>query len=352
MNMKKILIVAEIGCNHNGDKKLAKKLVEEAAKCNVDAVKFQTFNASSLISKYAPKAEYQKATTGNNENQLDMVKKLELSEADYLELKEYAESLGLSVFSTAFDLDSIDFLQKTGQYIWKIPSGEITNLPYLQKIGALKCDADGHKKEIIMSTGMATIDEIRDCLNVLLKSGADKKDIVILHCNTEYPTPDEDVNIAAIRDLHDKFPDMRIGFSDHSDGFVAAVGAVTMGIELIEKHFTLDKNMEGPDHKASATPDELRALVENVRRMEVILGSGVKQVTPSERKNIVVARKSIVAKKAIAKGEVFTEENITCKRPGSGISPMKWYEVLGCKAERDFAEDELITMEGLEGIGK
>lgn len=336
--MKRIFIIAEIGCNHNGDKNLAKKMVEEAAKCGVDAVKFQTFNSSELISRYAPKADYQKATTGTADSQLEMTRRLELSHEDLLALSSYAKSLGLVSFSTPFDMDSIDFLESTGQSIWKIPSGEITNLPYLKRIGALKHDA----KKIILSSGMATVEEIRQAVNILAESGTDKTQIVLLHCNTEYPTPDKDVNISAIIDLHNKFPDMEIGFSDHSVGSVAAVGAAALGIAMIEKHFTLDKNLPGPDHKASATPSELKELVESVRRMESIFGCGRKVVTESERKNKIIARKSIVAKCRIKKGEAFTEENITCKRPGNGISPMSWYELLGKASEKDFSEDQLI----------
>lgn len=336
--MKRIFIIAEIGCNHNGDKKLAKRMVEEAWKCGVDAVKFQTFNSSALISRYAPKAEYQKETTGTSDSQLEMTRKLELSHEDYLELSNYAKSLGLISFSTPFDMESINFLQETGQSIWKISSGEITNLPYLKKIGSIKCDG----KKIILSSGMATIEEIQKCIEILVESGSPKNQIIVLHCNTEYPTPDKDVNISAISDLHKHFPDVEIGFSDHSVGSVAAVGASALGICMIEKHFTLDKNFPGPDHKASATPEELKELVLNVRRMEVIYGCGHKIVTDSERKNKIVARKSIVAKCAIKKGDVFTEKNITCKRPGNGISPMNWYDLLSKHAEEDFSEDQLI----------
>jgi N-acetylneuraminate synthase len=339
-----VYIVAEIGCNHNGKKEIAKQLVERAKECGADAVKFQTFKASDLISKYAPKAEYQKETTGVADSQLEMTAKLELPREDFLELKKYAEGLGLDVFSTPFDMGSIDFLESIGQKLWKIPSGEVTNLPYLERIGAIKCE----NKKIILSTGMATVDEIRTCVDILVKSGTDEEDIIILHCNTEYPTKDNDVNLLAIEDLKKNFPDNKIGFSDHSVGSVAAVGATILGVTLIEKHFTLDKNMEGPDHKASATPEELKELCDNVRRMEVIKGVPKKLVTDSERKNMVVARKSIVAKKAINEGDIFTEDNITCKRPGNGISPMKWYELLGKKAERNFEEDELIELEGFD----
>lgn len=342
--MKHVFIVAEIGCNHNGSKDLAREMVIKAKECGVDAVKFQTFKADALISCFAPKAEYQKETTGTVESQLEMTKKLELSHDDLIELKAYAESLGLVVFSTPFDLDSVDFLNSIGQSLWKIPSGEITNLPYLKRIGAIKID----NKKIILSSGMATIDEIKTCIGVLVEAGTNENDIILLHCNTEYPTPDKDVNILAINDLKEQFPNVSIGFSDHSVGYVAAVGAAILGVSLIEKHFTLDKNFAGPDHKASATPEELKALVENVRRIEVMAGSSKKIVTESERKNKIVARKSIVAARNIVKGEILTEENITCKRPGNGISPMKWYDILGKVAEKDFRTDELIEQSGFE----
>lgn len=334
--MNKIKIVAEIGCNHNGDFDLAKKMVKIAKECNVDAVKFQTFNSSLLISKYAEKAEYQKKTTGEQESQLEMTKKLELGKEEYLKLRDYAKSLGLETFSTPFDLESVDFLEKTKQTIWKIPSGEITNLPYLEKISSI----DIKDKTIILSTGMATIEEIKKAIEILQSKR--KNRIIILHCNTEYPTPDEDVNISALKDLRQNFPEYEIGFSDHSVGSIGAIMAATYGITLIEKHFTLDKNFAGPDHKASATPEELKELVENVRRAEIMIGKGRKEVTRSESKNKRIARKSIIAKTNIRKGDTFTEENLICKRPGNGISPMHWYEILGKKAEYDFKEDELI----------
>ena len=231
--MNNVFIVAEIGCNHNGDKKLAKKLVEEAKKCGVDAVKFQTFKAKNLISRYAPKAEYQKETTGENDSQLEMTAKLELSYNDFIELKKYAESLGLIVFSTPFDMESVNFLDSINQKLWKIPSGEITNLPYLERIGSI----DRQGKKIILSTGMATIDEIKKCIDILVKAGTKEEDIILLHCNTEYPTPDCDVNILAIKDLKNNFPKVNVGFSDHSVGYIAAVGATALGLCLIEKHF-------------------------------------------------------------------------------------------------------------------
>lgn len=338
--MNKILLIAEIGCNHCGSFELAHEMVKEAKKCGVDAVKFQTFKASELISRYAPKAEYQIETTGSSESQLEMTRKLELSQADYLKLRDYAISLGLEVFSTPFDMCSIDFLEANRQTIWKIPSGEITNLPYLERIAQIQVDG----KKIILSTGMSTIAEIHQAVDVICRYEK-PENIIILHCNTEYPTPDCDVNLSAIDELHREFPNFKIGYSDHSVGYVAAVGACMKDIVLIEKHFTLDKSLPGPDHKASATPDELRALCENVRRIELMSGQGGKKVTESERRNIDIARKSIVAKRNIKQGEIFSPENITCKRPGSGISPMRWYEVIGQMAIRDFNEDELIVLD-------
>ena len=341
--MSKIVIVAEIGCNHNGDYQIARKMVLKAKECGVDGVKFQTFNSEALISRFAPKADYQKVTTGTSTTQLEMTKKLELKGEDYLKLKEYALNLGLVVFSTPFDLDSIDFLYKNGQNIWKIPSGELTNLPYLEKIGSLKCE----NKNIILSTGMATIEEIKTAINVLIKNGTKESEITLLHCTTQYPAEDNEINLGAINDLKNNFPNFKIGFSDHSKGYIAAIGAAAIGVCMIEKHFTLDKNMQGPDHKASINPEELILLCENVRRIEKMLGCGKKVVTESEEKNKIAARKSIVAKCNIKKGEILTEENITVKRPGNGISPMNWYKILGRKAEKDFREDELIMIEGL-----
>lgn len=342
--MKKVWIVAEIGCNHDGNEETARKMVAEAKECGVDAVKFQTFRASELISVYAPKAEYQKITTGEDESQLEMTAKLELSNDAFIRLRDYAKTLGLDVFSTPFDLGSIEFLISSGQNIWKIPSGEITNLPYIEKIGAIKC-AD---KRIILSTGMSTLDEIMACIKVLEAKGSNKDEITILHCNTEYPTPDHDVNLLAIMDLKEQFPQYSIGFSDHSLGYAAAAAAVPMGISMIEKHFTLDKNLTGPDHKASATPDEMMELVCNIRRIEKMLGDGKKVVSESERKNKIVARKSIVAKTKIKNGDLFSEENLTCKRPGNGISPMEWYHILGKRADRDFGIDQMITCGGFK----
>lgn len=338
--MSKIKIVAEIGCNHNGDVNLAKKLIEAAAKAGVDAVKFQTFVAEELVSCYAPKAEYQKKDNAN-ESQLDMIRKLELSKDEYIEVKEYAESLGLEWFSTGFDMTSIDFLNSLDQKVWKIPSGEITNLPYLEKIRDIRCS----NKWIILSTGMSTLDEIRFAVSVLEKS--ENTQFTILHCNTEYPTSDRDMNLRAMEVLKEEFPDWEVGLSDHSEGIIASVTAIGMGATFIEKHFTLDKNLPGPDHRASITPDELKALCDGIHRAEIMIGSREKVVTNSERKNKIVARKSIVANCNISKGDVLTTNNLICKRPGNGISPIHWYEVVGTKAIRDFQRDELIEVNGI-----
>ena len=342
--MSKVKIVAEIGCNHNGDVALAKKLIEKAAKAGADAVKFQTFIAEELVSTYAPKAEYQKADNAD-ESQLDMIRKLELTREEYREVRTYSESLGVEWFSTGFDMISIDFLISLGQRVWKVPSGEITNLPYLEKIRDIECP----RKEIILSTGMSTLDEIRFAAHILEKSKDTK--LTILHCNTEYPTKDSDMNLRAMEVLRDEFPGWEVGLSDHSEGIIASITAVGMGASFVEKHFTLDKNLPGPDHRASITPDELQALCEGIRRAEVMLGSREKFVTDSERKNKEVARKSIVARRNISAGEELTTENITCKRPGNGISPVHWYEVIGRKAERNFEPDELITVDGIAWEG-
>ena len=338
-----VKIVAEIGCNHNGSREMAKELVHKARECGADAVKFQTFKAKALISKIAPKAEYQKITTGEADSQLEMTAKLEMPNKDYLALREYAHREGLECFSAPFDLDSADFLYHAGQRIWKIPAGEITNLPLLEKIGKMEIE----DKVVLLSTGMATIEEIRAAVDILERTSSTRPDITIMHCNTEYPTPDPDVNVSAIADLKKHFPGYKLGFSDHSLGWLSATLSVAFGVSLIEKHFTLDKSLPGPDHRASANPKELWALCENVHRAELLLGESRKKVTDSERKNKIVARKSIVANRDIKKGEIFDEENLTCKRPGNGISPMKWYDVLGRRAEQDFSYDELIKAEGI-----
>ncbi len=334
--MNKIRIVAEIGCNHNRDIVLAKKMMKKAKECGADAVKFQSFVPENLVSIYAPKAEYQK-NNDTSVTQLAMLKKLALSNQEYLELVRYAQEIDIDIFSTAFDEQTIEFLLGTGQSIWKIPSGEITDLPYLEKISAIECK----NKEIILSTGMSTIEEIRFAIQILKNSKKTK--FTILHCNTQYPTEPEDMNLRAISAVHNLVPEWEVGLSDHSQGIIGSIVAIGMGVRFIEKHFTWDKKLPGPDHKASITPDELKELCDNVRLAETMLGSWEKKVTDSEQKNIIVARKSIVAKRRIKKGEILTVDNITCKRPGNGISPIHWYKVLGTVAENNFEADELIT---------
>lgn len=325
-------IIAEAGVNHNGNIDLAKRMIDIASEYSVDAIKFQTFKTKNLVSKNAKKANYQNNTTDQNESQFDMIKKLELDIKTHKELIEYCKYKNIMFLSTPFDLESIDLLNDLGLEIFKIPSGEITNLPYLEKIGKLK-------KKIILSTGMSTLNEIENALNVLRENGT--KDITVLHCNTEYPTPMEDVNLNAMNTIKEKL-NVEVGYSDHTLGIEVPIAAVSMGAKVIEKHFTLDKNMEGPDHKASLEPNELKQMVECIRNIEKALGDGIKNPSKSEMKNIDVVRKSIVAIKKIKKGEIFTEENIYIKRPGNGISPMKWHEVLGTIATKDYDEDDLI----------
>lgn len=326
------MIIAEAGVNHNGSLELAKKMVEEAKSAGADYIKFQTFVPEKLVSRFAEKAEYQKKNTGNDQSQLQMLEKLALTEQNFMELKEYCKKVGIGFISTPFDLDSISFLDKLDMDFWKLPSGEITNLPYLEAIGRTG-------KKVVLSTGMCEMTEIQDAIAVLEKSGT--KDIVVLHCNTEYPTPFSDVNLLAMKQMENVLH-KPIGYSDHTVGIEVPIAAVALGAVAIEKHFTLDKMMEGPDHKASLEPDELKAMVAAIRNIEKSLGDGKKHRTKSESQNVGVARKSIVAKCAIKKGEVFSEENLTVKRPGTGISPMKWHEILGTVAQRDYLEDELI----------
>lgn len=327
-----IMIIAEAGVNHNGSMELAKKMVLEAHKAGADYIKFQTFIPEKLVSRFAEKAEYQKETTGNEQSQLDMLKQLALTEQDFIELKAYCEEIGIGFVSTPFDLESIAFLDKLDMDFWKVPSGEITNLPYLEAIGKTG-------RKVILSTGMCEMEEIEAALNVLEQNGG--KDITVLHCNTEYPTPFEDVNLMAMNHMKQclKKP---IGYSDHTVGIEVPIAAAALGAVVLEKHFTLDKNMEGPDHKASLEPQELSQMVQAVRHIEKSLGDGIKKRSASEAKNRAVARKSIVAKTAIKAGELLTEDNLTVKRPGSGISPMKWHDVLGTVAKKDYVEDELI----------
>jgi len=334
--MSKVFIIAEAGVNHNGSLELARKMVEVAKDVGADAIKFQTFIGEKVISRFAPKAEYQKQTTGKDESQLEMVKKLELDENAHITLMNYCKTKNIIFLSTPFDLDSIDLLNKLGLEIFKIPSGEITNLPYLRKIGKLN-------KKIIMSTGMAWMEEIETAINILVKSGTEKKKISILHCNTEYPTPYVDVNLRAMITLQENLK-LPVGYSDHTSGIEVSIAAVAMGAVIIEKHFTLDKGMDGPDHKASLDPAELKSMVQSIRNVENALGSAIKAPSDSELKNIVIARKSIIAAKQINKGEIFTETNLTVKRPGNGISPMMWDELIGKTAKKDFKEDELIEL--------
>lgn len=336
--MTHTIIIAEAGVNHNGSLELAKQLVKRAHEAGVDYVKFQTFKSEKVVSKNAKKADYQIENTGKQEeSQLEMVKKLELSYNDHQILLDYCNELGVKFFSTAFDFDSIEYLHSLNLGLWKIPSGEVTNYPFLKKIAA--CN-----EKTILSTGMCDMSDVRVAVEALYKNGLSKENLILLHCNTEYPTPFEDVNLKAMDALRKEFG-VEVGYSDHTKGIEVPIAAVALGATVIEKHFTLDRNMEGPDHKASLEPDELKAMVSAIRNIEkAVGGDGTKHVSESERKNIAIARKSIVAACDIKAGEVFTEQNLTVKRPGSGISPMKWDEVVGMTAKRDFAEDELIEI--------
>jgi N,N'-diacetyllegionaminate synthase len=329
-------IIAEAGVNHNGDINIAKTLIKKAKDSGADIVKFQTFKAENLVSKSAPKAEYQKNTTSTNESQFEMIKKLELSYEDHLILIEFCKKTGIEFLSTPFDNHSIEMLKELGLDIFKIPSGEINNLPYLRKIGS-------YNKNVILSTGMSTIEEVGDALDILIKAGTDKRNITVLHCNTEYPTPYGDVNLHAMLTIKDTFG-VKIGYSDHTNGIEVAIAAVALGAEIIEKHFTLDRNMVGPDHKASLEPKELQAMVKSIRNIEKSLGNGIKTPSPSEKKNIVIARKSIMANRDIKIGEVFSDDNLIAKRPGGGISPMMWDEVIGKIAKKNFYKDSLIQL--------
>lgn len=332
--MKRTFIIAEAGVNHNGKVDLALQLVDKAVEAGADCVKFQTFITENEMVRDAEKAEYQKDSTGDTETEFEMVKKLELSFEEFRQIKAYCDQKNILFLSTPFDLDSIDFLESLDIFCWKIPSGEITNLPYLKRIAETK-------RDIIMSTGMCELDEIRQAVRILKENGAGK--ITLLHCNTEYPTPYEDVNLQAMDTLHKEFQ-LEIGYSDHTSGIEVPIAAVARGAAVIEKHFTLDRNMEGPDHKASLEPHELKKMIISIRNIEKALGDGEKKPSNSERKNISVARKSIVAKKAIRKGEQFTEENLAVKRPGTGINPMRWNEIVGLYAKKDYVEDEQISL--------
>ena len=330
------LIIAEAGVNHNGDIELAKKLIDVAVNAGADFVKFQTFNADRLATHAAKKADYQAQTTDRNETQHEMLRRLELTPAMHHELIAYCKMRKMGFFSTGFDIESVDFLASLGQNLFKIPSGEITNLPYLRHIGRLG-------KPIILSTGMSNMPEIESAIKALEQAGTLRSKITVLHCTTEYPTPMCDVNLRAMQSIQIELG-VAVGYSDHTLGIEVAVAAVAMGATVIEKHFTLDRTLPGPDHKASLEPTELKTMVSSIRNIELALGVGVKQLAPSEAKNILVARKSIVASKDIQIGERFSAENLTTKRPGTGISPMRWDEVIGLTANRNYASDELIQI--------
>lgn len=333
--MSKVFIIAEAGVNHNGSIELAKKLIDVACEAGVDAVKFQTFKATNLVSKNAQKAQYQKNNMSDgDDSQFNMLKKLELDIGTHKELISYCNFKNIMFLSTPFDHDSIELLSDLGLQIFKIPSGEITNLPYLRHIGKLN-------KHVILSTGMADMGEIEDSLDVLVNAGTKKENITVLHANTMYPTPMEDVNLRAMVTIGKTF-DVAYGYSDHTLGIEVDIAAVAMGATCIEKHFTLDCSMDGPDHKASLEPDELKAMVKAIRNIELALGSSVKKPSKSEEPNILIARKSIVAKCTIKKGEILNEQNLAIKRPANGINPMRWDEVVGTVASKDYAEDELI----------
>jgi len=334
--MTKTFIIAEAGVNHNGSLDLAKQLVDVAMEAGADAVKFQTFKADKLVSKGAQKADYQKQTTSAEESQYEMIKKLELDENAHRELIRYCKEKQIMFLSTPFDHDSIELLNNFDMPIFKIPSGEITNLPYLRHIGGLG-------KEVILSTGMSDLGEIEDALDVLTQSGVSKEKITVLHATTEYPCPIGEVNLRAMQTIRMAFG-VKTGYSDHTQGIEVPIAAVAMGASVIEKHFTLDRSMEGPDHKASLEPDELKAMVRAIRNISQALGDGVKKPTGSELRNIKVARKSIVAGRAISKGERLTDSNLAIKRPGMGLDPMRWDEVIGTHAVRDFLPDEAIAL--------
>lgn len=335
--MKKTLIIAEAGVNHNGSIETAKQLIDVAAEAGVDYVKFQTFKAAKLVTKSAARAEYQNTNTKDTDSQYEMLKKLELSEADHFELMAYCQTKDIKFLSTGFDLESLQFLADIGITLAKIPSGEITNLPYLEKVAELY-------SEFILSTGMADLQEVKDAYQVLIDSGVKSENITILHCNTEYPTPMGDVNLRAM--LHiEKELGTAVGYSDHTLGIEVPIAAVALGATVIEKHFTLDRNLTGPDHLASLEPQELKAMVTAIRNIEkAISGSGIKEPSPSEMKNKPIARKSIVAGKPIAKGDILSEDNLAIKRPGTGINPMQWKKLIGTVATRDYSEDQQIEL--------
>lgn len=336
----KTFIIAEAGVNHNGDITLAKKLIEVAKEAGADAVKFQTFRADQLVTKSAVKAKYQVENTGTDESQAEMLRALELTPEAHREIVAHCERVGILFMSTPFDLESVDLLAGLGMSVWKIPSGEITNLPLLRKIGGLGGEL---QKRVIMSTGMATLEEVGAALQVLVRAGTSKDRIVVLHCHTNYPTAMDDVNLRAMLTMREELG-VKVGYSDHTRGIEVPIAAVALGASVIEKHFTLDRNMPGPDHKASLEPQEFKAMVAAIRNIEKALGDGRKQPTPREAAIAPIARKSIVASRNIAAGEVFSAENLTTKRPGAGLSPMQWDQVLGQRARRDFLQNALIEL--------
>jgi N,N'-diacetyllegionaminate synthase len=330
----KVTIIAEAGVNHNGSIDIAKKMIDAAEDAGADLVKFQTFKAESVVTQSADKAEYQKNLTDKGESQFNMIKKLELDRAAHEELIKHCEDKDIGFISTAFDHESIDLLAELNIPFYKIPSGEITNLPYLRHMGRMG-------KPVVMSTGMATLEEVRAAMDVVLEAGVKKDDLVILHCNTEYPTPMADVNLRAMLTIRDELG-VNVGYSDHTLGIEVPIAAVALGANVIEKHFTLDRTLSGPDHAASLEPDELKAMVAAIRNIEKALGYGVKKPSPSEIKNIPIARKSIVAKKVIKKGDLYSDDNLTVKRPGTGISPMEWDDYIDKSADREYQMDDLI----------
>lgn len=330
----RVLIIAEAGVNHNGDLGLARQLIDAAAEAGADLVKFQTFDADRQVTRKAQKADYQAQTTDSKESQHEMLRRLELTEVMHQELITHCAARNVGFFSTGFDIESVDLLVRLGQDHFKVPSGEITNLPYLRHIGQLG-------KAVILSTGMATLGDIEAAIDVLEHAGTARAQITVLHCTTEYPTPMSEVNLRAMQSIQTAFG-VAVGYSDHTQGIEVAIAAVAIGAVVIEKHFTLDRKLPGPDHQASLEPAELKAMVSAIRNIEVALGDGIKRLTPSEARNKPVARKSLVASRVIKVGEVFSAQNITAKRPGTGISPMRWDEVLGQVAQRSYQEDELI----------
>ncbi len=330
------LIIAEAGVNHNGDISIAHKLIDAAVNAGADIIKFQTFKATNLASLSAPKAPYQILFTEDRESQQKMLKNLELTEESYYELKKHCEEANIEFLTTAFDLDSLSFINKLNLKRFKIPSGEITNYPYLKKIGSLRLP-------IILSTGMSKLGEIRDAINVLVEFGTSKNDLTILHCTTEYPAPFKEVNLNAMRTIKKTFG-TNIGYSDHTEGIEVAIAAVALGAKVIEKHITLDNKMKGPDHKTSLEPNIFKEMVKCIRNIEISFGDGIKKPSESEIKNLAIVRKSVVAKEYIKKGELFTEENLTTKRPGTGIDPMNWNKIIGTLSSKDFTPDELIYL--------